>query len=431
MVRSAPPEWREILGELGGRIGLTRPVRLLVSALVQVPTVVGWLPPVVLVPVGALSGLPAEHLKALLLHELAHIRRHDYLINILQSAAEALLFYHPAVWWVSRHIRAERELCCDDVVVSVSRDALTYARALAQLESYRPAHLNAVVAANGGSLSNRIARLLGQPRPAVRIGVGPEVLGVAVLLLATAFGLFGQPDTLPKFEIATVKSPGPQDQVIVLYNYPGGRVVISLYTFALLLNEALDVQRFQVVGAPAWIDSQRFMIEGKPPASSQLSSFRPANPEAPLVEEQRQMLLALLMDRFQLKFHRESQEGVVYLLTKGNKEPAFESPKHPEYRMFFAGLLGGGDGTVSGGNATMEFIASKLSRSMGTPVLDRTGLTGPFDFKLEQVYDWEAEHVTEVTIAQRTVHALGLKLERSHGPIETIVIDHLEKPSGN
>lgn len=101
------------------------------------------------------------------------------------------------------------------------------------------------------------------------------------------------------------------------------------------------------------------------------------------------MLLALLMDRFQLKFHRESKEGVVFLLSKGPKEPKFETPKHPEYRMFFAGLLGGGIGTVSGGNATMEFIVSQLSRSMGSPVLDRTGLTGPFDFTLEHIYDPE------------------------------------------
>src|SRR5215472_2342318 len=100
----------------------------------------------VLLPVGALGGVPAEHLEALLLHELAHIRRHDYLINILQSVAESLLFYHPAVWWVSRHIRAERELCCDDLAVSLTGDALTYARALAQLESYRPAHLQTAMA---------------------------------------------------------------------------------------------------------------------------------------------------------------------------------------------------------------------------------------------------------------------------------------------
>ncbi len=242
-------------------------------------------------------------------------------------------------------------------------------------------------------------------------------------LIAIAFAQ----SPLPKFEVATIKPPGPQDRVIGLYNYPGGRVVISQYTFALLVHEALGVQRFQLVGAPAWIDSERFMIEAKPPASSKLSSFTP-NREAPLIEEQRQMLLALLMDRFQLEFHRESKEAVVYLLTKGPKALTLGQPEHPEYRMAFAGLLGG-NGTVSGQNATMEFIASQLSRSMGAPVLDRTGLTGSFDFTLENVYDPEEHDLA--TIAQRTVPALGLKLERSRGPVETIVIDHLTKPSAN
>ncbi|MDR3701571.1 MAG: M56 family metallopeptidase [Candidatus Sulfopaludibacter sp.] len=213
LVRRAPPEWQETLRKLGAQIGLSRPVELLVSALVQVPTVVGWLRPVVLVPVGALGGLPAEHLEALLLHELAHIRRHDYLINILQSVAESLLFYHPAVWWVSGHIRAEREQCCDDVAVAVSGDAVTYARALAQLESYRPAHLSAAIAANGGSLANRIARLLGQSRPAVRTGLDPGVITVAALLVVAAYGLFGQSADPPRFAVASIKRNPSREQL--------------------------------------------------------------------------------------------------------------------------------------------------------------------------------------------------------------------------
>jgi uncharacterized protein (TIGR03435 family) len=255
-------------------------------------------------------------------------------------------------------------------------------------------------------------------------------LSLFATFFMNAFAIAFAQNPLPQFEVATVKSRGPQDRIIALYNYPGGRVAISLYTFAMVLHEALGVQRFQVAGAPAWIDSEHFMIEAKPPASSKLSSFTPSNREAPLVEEQRQMLLALLIDRFQLRFHRESKEGVVYLLTKGPKEPMFEPSKHPEFRRFFAGLLGGGDGTVAGGNATMEFIAAQLSRSMGGPVIDRTGLTGPFDFTLAQVYDPADEHDL-VTIAQSTVRALGLKLERSRGPVETLVIDHLEKPAAN
>jgi uncharacterized protein (TIGR03435 family) len=254
-------------------------------------------------------------------------------------------------------------------------------------------------------------------------------LSLLATLFINAFAIAFAQNPVPQFEVATVKSPGPQDRIITLYNHPGGRVLISLYTFEMLLHEALGVQRFQVVGAPAWIDSERFMIEAKPPATSKLSTFTPSNREASLVEEQRRMLLALLIDRFQLKFHRESKERVVYLLTKGPQEPTFQPPKHPEYRMFFTGLFGA-SGTVSGGNATMEFIASQLSRSMGRPVIDRTGLTGPFDFRLEHVYDPE-EEADPVTIAQRTVQALGLKLERSRGPVEMIVIDHLEKPSAN
>lgn len=254
------------------------------------------------------------------------------------------------------------------------------------------------------------------------------LIAVAVMAASAQVVLHAQ-DQLPRFEVATVKPPGQQDRIIALFNYPGGRITISMYTFAQLLREALGVQRFQVEGAPEWLDSDRFMIEAKPPASSQLSAFTPSNREAPLVEEQRQMLLALLEDRFHLQFHRESKDEVVYLLTRGPKEPKFGPPQHPEGRMYFAGLLGGGIGTVSGGNATTEFIAQQLSRSMGGVVLDRTGLTGPFDFELEHVYEPEEHDL--VAIAQRTVSGLGLKLEKSRAPVETIVVDHLEKPSAN
>jgi uncharacterized protein (TIGR03435 family) len=117
------------------------------------------------------------------------------------------------------------------------------------------------------------------------------------------------------------------------------------------------------------------------------------------------------------------------VLTRGTREPKFEPAKHRERRMFFGGLIGGGNGTVAGGNAAMDFIASKLSRSIGRPVLNRTGLSGPFDFTLEHVYEPDERDL--LTIAESTVRALGLKLERSRGPVETIVIDRLEKPSPN
>ena len=182
-VRPAPCQWQQALDRLRSRICVSGPVQLLVSFLVQAPVVLGWLRPVVLVPVGALAGLPPEQVKAILLHEL--------LVNVLQSVVEALLFYHPAIWWVSGHIRTERELCCDDAAVSVDGDVLAYALALAELESARPVHWKAAMAVTCGSLAHRIARLLGQSRPESRTLSGPGIAGAAMLAI-TAFALFVQ-----------------------------------------------------------------------------------------------------------------------------------------------------------------------------------------------------------------------------------------------
>jgi beta-lactamase regulating signal transducer with metallopeptidase domain len=163
----APEEWQERLRDLCARLRVTRPVRLCQSLLVEVPTVIGWLEPVVLVPVRALTGMTPEQLEALLAHELAHIRRHDYLVNLLQTAVETLLFYHPAVWWVSHQMRVERENCCDDVAVATCGDVLVYARALTELEQLRMGYdaPALAVAASGGSLVERIGRLVKMPAP--------------------------------------------------------------------------------------------------------------------------------------------------------------------------------------------------------------------------------------------------------------------------
>ena len=121
--------WQERAEEIARRLLVSRPVRVLESALVRVPTAVGWLRPVILLPASAFTGLTPQQLETILAHELAHIRRHDYLFNLLQTLAETLLFYHPAAWWVSRRVRQERELVCDDLAVAATGDALTYARA--------------------------------------------------------------------------------------------------------------------------------------------------------------------------------------------------------------------------------------------------------------------------------------------------------------
>jgi bla regulator protein blaR1 len=169
------------------RTGVTRPVLLLESAAIEVPTVVGWWRPIILLPASALTGLSVWQLEAVLAHELAHIRRHDYLVNLLQALVETALFYHPAVWWLSALIREEREHCADDVAVESCGNAWLYSRTLAHLEQLRAAPALAV-AANGGSLLLRIQRLIAVPERRVPMHPWRLAGSLAAALLVVVLG---------------------------------------------------------------------------------------------------------------------------------------------------------------------------------------------------------------------------------------------------
>jgi len=211
-------EWQAKLTDLAWRLRVTRPVLLCQSAMVQVPTVIGWLRPVILLPVSAFSGLSREQIEALLAHELAHIRRYDYLVNILQTAAETLLFYHPAVWWVSNQARIERENCCDDLAVRACGDVLIYARALTELEAIRNAAPQMAMAANGGSLMRRIERLIGIRPPAGRHKLAPSLAALAVLvivpmLMVGAGGALARHSALADTNVSLDSPPAANDVI--------------------------------------------------------------------------------------------------------------------------------------------------------------------------------------------------------------------------
>jgi hypothetical protein len=181
-----PQEWRRRVERLAELAGVPAAVRFLASKRVTVPTVVGCLRPAVLVPLASFTELSASDLELILIHELAHVRRHDVLVGYVQAAAETLLFYHPAVWWISRRIRVEREHCCDDCAVRATGDGVAYARALTEVEHMRqriPVH---AMAADGGAFRDRIHRLVGgEPS-----GPSPRRAGLAgVLVLALLLGL--------------------------------------------------------------------------------------------------------------------------------------------------------------------------------------------------------------------------------------------------
>ena len=165
------------------KMGLERVIRYCEGLRLDAPAVLGWVRPVVLLPAKALTGLSEAQMEMIIAHELAHIRRLDGFVNLFQIGVETLLFYHPAVWWVSQRIRTEREHCCDDEAVAVSGDAVNYARALTQMEEWRTTP-SLLMAANGSPLSARVVRLLGLDGAAGRLRVAG--MAVAVVCLAGA-----------------------------------------------------------------------------------------------------------------------------------------------------------------------------------------------------------------------------------------------------
>ncbi|MDC0713015.1 M56 family metallopeptidase [Stigmatella sp. ncwal1] len=216
----APEEWQQRLENLSLRLGLKRAVRLLQSTALDVPSAMGWLRPVVLLPVFTLTGLPTRQLEMILAHELAHIRRHDFVVNLLQTCVETLLFYHPAVWWMSRVIRVERENCCDDLATGLTGNALAYARALTALEALRmlpSLEPTPALSALGGSLPERVRRLVAAPpsRCASRWAAGASVLTlVSSLAVAAPLTALVLPAQAPRVLLAASPASAPAAQTL-------------------------------------------------------------------------------------------------------------------------------------------------------------------------------------------------------------------------
>ncbi len=178
------PHWQAVASRMATRFGVTRAVRLRVVDNLASPLTAGWWRPVLLVPAALISGMPPELLEALLAHEMAHVKRLDYLVNLGQNVVEILLFYHPAVWWISDRIRIEREQIADDLAARHTGEPRTLALALSELEKmqFSPQHL--ALAANGGDLLARVKRLVRPDVQAFNWKAALPVLGLAAACLS-------------------------------------------------------------------------------------------------------------------------------------------------------------------------------------------------------------------------------------------------------
>ncbi|HXB32313.1 MAG TPA: M56 family metallopeptidase [Puia sp.] len=184
----APAEWQDRLAALVQRLGITRPVGLLESALIKVPVAVGWLKPVILVPVGMLAQLPADQVESIILHELAHISRRDYLFNLAQNIVDTLFFFNPALLWVSSLIRTERENCCDDVAIRESRSRRRLVEALVSFHEYQQSARGWSLGFAGekNGLVKRVERIVRKRNHSLNPGER-LLLMVGVLVLCGAF----------------------------------------------------------------------------------------------------------------------------------------------------------------------------------------------------------------------------------------------------
>jgi uncharacterized protein (TIGR03435 family) len=472
---AAPSVWTNASTRLAAALGLSRRVHVVDSSRVETPTVIGWISPVILLPIAAFAGLSSSQVEAILAHELAHVRRHDFLVNLLQTFAETVLFYHPAVWWLSARIRTEREHCCDDVALSVCGDAVSYAEALLELDSRRRAHTALAIAATGGTLVTRIRRLLGAPAvDHPRSSGGVMLAGVVALVCvagASAYLLAAQPDRRSDAAPGTAHDPAAWSMV---FNHADSTMRFIGYRGRDLIRFAHQVPEARVVGGPRWLDEQALDIVVTLDA-------------APRADQMPGIVRQALESRLQLQTHVETRSFPVLALVMARDDralgrglrvasrPCFDVQQWiaagqpvdrlPERRGVPAcgGEIDSPLGWTHYASITMPQFAEELRDYVAgwplTPpgprpaqlrqtlvevkapdIVDRTGLSGRYDIEFSAFYPTAAlmtrfpfltnvfEPLGFTSVPRALRSQLGLALVESEAPYDVIVIDQAERP---
>jgi uncharacterized protein (TIGR03435 family) len=449
-----------------------------VSSEVESPVTAGILHPTVLLP-NDWRAWDATRLNAVLAHESSHARRRDPTVQFLSSLHCALLWINPATWLLHRVIVRTGEEISDEDAVTVTPDRTTYVEILLDFmqRGARPNPVE-VAMARYDQPNTRIRRILSAtagahyatragvastlalivplsclaaivyprhsaaPPSAVRVAPPPGLPSAAPLpelAQVTAPSLPSPPpvtEKLPQFEVATVK-PAPEGGRMGVKVHPGARVEISRFELGGLVIAAFGVQPWQLLGGDPWTREVRYTIEAKPPAevASKIQDLRYG---LFTIEDKslRQMLQALLIERFHLRFHREMRDRDVLLL-KRSGDPLRLRPAEPlrpddtdNYNSFSS--IGRVEGRYSIFATSMPQLAHFASGFiLRSPVLDRTDLTGSFDYRQKSDLDPTNNLEDSVSSFYDFLKEAGLKLERSRGAVEYFVIDHAEKPSAD
>lgn len=449
------------------------------------PGAFGIFRPVLYLPPGIADQLDEAQLQAIVAHERCHIRCRDNLTAALHMLVEAVFWFHPLVWWIGARLVDERERACDEEVVRLGSDPDVYAESILKVcQLYLASPLVCASGISGSDLAARIESIM-KPSPLRKLSVAKKIalgaVGIVVLGAPVASGIFHASSNLlglsiavtrkgalvpppppppppprrsvviaqarpapapvplqaPKFEVASVKPHdfprgtfGFRDNGNIPIRISGTRVTLSIVTLQTLVREAYGVRDFQVTGAPGWKGNnggdQFYDVEA-----------RTAGDVAPTVQQVRGMLQTLLAERFQLQLHRETKgEMPVYDLVvakSGSKlKPSTADSAPPANPFTQSGPLWG----IAFTNKSIPDFILFLNPNVDRPVIDKTGLTGTYDFTLEFEHNNPDATPVNSPDANRSIYSavqeqLGLQLVPAKEPVETIVIDHAARPSEN
>ncbi|MBV8811487.1 MAG: TIGR03435 family protein [Acidobacteriaceae bacterium] len=477
--------WRiRALARKSSPLTLAANVPVLASPALLEPGVFGIFRPKLLIPQGIADRLTPAQFEAIVAHEMSHIRRRDNLTAAVHMVVEAIFWFHPLVWWIGRQLIEERERACDEEVLRLGNEPQVYAESILRTcEFYLESSLACVSGVTGADLKKRIICIMTK-RISRKLDSGRKLLlgtvGAVALVVPVALGLMNAPQSraqspassadLPKFEVASIKPNKTGGRGMRLNIAPGGRFIAENVSLKLLMEHAYGIRDFQISGAPGWFDSEHYDIEAKPEDSA-----KPANEDPmKMTEEQRQqheerlkqMVQSLLADRCKLAFHRETKELPIYALTVAKGGPKLQEVKNEDIVQpgpppngprpggpdtpYKGRMMRMGRGQINGQQVPLQFLADTLSRQLGRTVVDETGLKGIYNFNLQWTPDESQAQMFKgapdgkepangapppessgPSVFTAIQEQLGLKLESQKGPVEILVIDHVERPSEN
>lgn len=449
--------WRVRLARLAARpLALAADVPVLASQSTIEPGIFGFFRPVLLLPEGILERLSPEQLSAIVAHEMCHVRRRDNLTYLVHMLVESLFWFYPPVWWIGKRLIEERERACDEAVVDARVKPLIYAEGILNVCKFCvESPLECVSGVTGSDLKKRITRIIRQ-HATLRLSPGRKILLGAAGLLALAAPLvvglvcMGQgPDhsgaadaSGPPIHFAVVSiHPDPPDFRGMNLHYMEDGISINGEPVEFTVQQAFDVQSEQIAGLPAWAKTAKYAIQAKVD-DADVTRWKALSMDD--MGQRRAALRGLLADRFNFKAHVEMQKHPAYCLVVAKHGPKFHAStpgdahstgiKRPDgtpegSHMF---MIRPGSITVQGLPFAMFIKVLSTQAGLEYPIHDQTGLTGNYDITLH----WAPGNIPDPNSSEPSLFTalqeqLGLKLVVKKVPIETIVVDHIDRPSPN